>query len=484
MKTRKYGAIAVTAAALFMAIMLVTNCTNPMNLDNPNSDQGNNINRPSRPERVGLVRFMIREEAKGRSIVPTVPTFGSYTLVIRDNTNAQVGTALQIVPGAGGLATEQIQLPADTGYTAEVTAYIDGDATAPGTQVAAFGISAPFNVGAGLANLAGVIVRGLSDQTEDGTFEWDVTLPAAYDTAEMTLAALTVDGGNPSLIGSDFENPIDLDVQATGTGDLPSGFYRVTYTVTRASFQDRIITDILHVTNYATSTGTVVIPALIQRQDYLIDLIEAFGTGEDRTATVDRGQLLTDDATFVQPADGGNLDDATFEWGGWFLQAGGLGAEWDQDNDRIRRPMTLFAYWIDPASDHTVDIEVQPWDPENMQETPVTQDIYVDEKGVFYNAAGAVQTAINITITTTGYTNLQWTTSDLFDNTGAAVPLPTPTGNTLVLDISDPDSDMSWALSTPFEYNFELEADLDVNGVNIPHSGRGILNVIEQPVTP
>ena len=297
MKRKKYGIFAVTAAAMLLAAWLITSCANPTGASTNAGPRG-----PRPPEGYGVVRLSTPADM-ARTIIPDIPAFTSFQVNIRTNPASAeaLGTLLHAFThldfGITGTTTGQhIYLPAGT-YQIEVLAFMDGtpsDSPIPGIPCDPDFSSRPGGTVGGNLVASGrvndvVVTRGADTSatiylhavftgTGTGTFDWTITMPGGSfifpDAATMTL---TPRGGQ--ILPTPFVVPMDGTDRLTGPGTLnlftppnnanmasnvmPVGFYDVVLTFTRYGYQTRVIREVLHISENATSAWPVTVPDLI-----------------------------------------------------------------------------------------------------------------------------------------------------------------------------------------------------------------------------
>ena len=352
MKRKKYGAFAVTAAALLVMTLLVTNCSGPLNFTEQNRSRG--VSSAAPPGYGGIMVGVVDRSGAARTIMPGVPgEFDSYQVVIRryNRTSAPGITPPVFGPGhrdwvhtiyhllfsgAGGSATTTFYVPPGWYYVA-VYAFTNGepgddpaldvnapiDRGVPGTELAARGVSEGFQVYVGMTGSVVITLEALFTATDathpgadiyrvgQGTFAWDISLPNAITTpgSDTVTASMSLTALSGQTIGGDWNEPQNLLTTAQNiTGvSLPVGFYRVTIDLTRttgtpprATHNPRRISEILQVAQNLTSTQHLVIPDLISLQRRV-----TFDQWDGRTDAqgirfIDylHGELLTDIDTF------------------------------------------------------------------------------------------------------------------------------------------------------------------------------------------
>ena len=171
----------------------------------------------SMPDGMGAVRLVFDNENDERIIIPGSPVFTSYNVIISD----AKGIAADIAESLSSNVKTYILNEGD--YTIEVEAFTSNGLAAVGEKA--------FRITAGQSTAAGVQLQviNFADATKQGTFSYDIALPASsYTTAAMTITARGSYGKNPntSKTGSNIYNFLGSD-NPIGSTPLDVGYYSV-----------------------------------------------------------------------------------------------------------------------------------------------------------------------------------------------------------------------------------------------------------------
>ena len=232
---RKRGIIVFS---LVLFLLSVINCTSPLAPPGEEKMQA----RPG----MGILSLHIANNNNARTILPDTTraenTIKAYKLEFT-NSSTSVKSANNVLPAD---LSRAIYLDAGT-YTLGVTGYSDTEWTYP---VAYGSVSSIVIADGGVTSCSVTLEANGVVPGADGSFGWDITLPAAYDTASMNIKSLSD--------GIAYNNTVDLasDNNYTGSLTLDSGYYQVTITLTKANCNDIVWYEVLHVYQNMTSNFT------------------------------------------------------------------------------------------------------------------------------------------------------------------------------------------------------------------------------------
>jgi hypothetical protein len=196
------------------------------------------------------------------------------------------------------------------------------------------------------ANLIGIV-----DGTNEGYFTYSVLVPSpatlpgsnydvgsTMDVVKYGEVATTTkfNGGSPIVL---------TGATVTGTSvPLDSGFYTITITLKKANYQDRVVTNVMHIYPALTSTFTYAVPE-IKKNVFDVDFDlgsvvddsgSAFATGGKDT------QLVNNAGTILDPGDPED-EDGLLEFDGWYYE-NTFATLWSA-TDKIFKDTTLYAKW-------------------------------------------------------------------------------------------------------------------------------------------
>jgi hypothetical protein len=148
-----------------------------------------------------------RTESRARTVHPdfTTPPFTKYELTF----NATLGGAAHAPVEVTGGSSTSVNLAVGT-YTITVTAYTGTDTAVAEGSVSGVVVSAG-------ANTPASVTLGLITGGADGTFSYDITVPAEADTATLTITKLD----------NTMVNTVDLLTDPSDTISLAPGYYYV-----------------------------------------------------------------------------------------------------------------------------------------------------------------------------------------------------------------------------------------------------------------
>jgi hypothetical protein len=245
-----WGCLLRAATLLIVFCCLVIGCSNPLMQYRHDGSGG-----------MGYFTLSLKMEPV-RSIVPAAPVPDTYTLIFYEaNTGNEKEKIENLSKAAVGSA---IYLETGT-YDLEVFACLNSSLVASG-KLAGITISS----GAGTSGT--VVLKTITNV--NGTFSWNIALPAMIDSAIMTIEDLTPAGKlNPQvfdLLGSTSPNTNN------DTLSLPSGNYQVTVSLSKADtdIQPLIHYEVLRIYGNLTSPFSITFTdELFYTRGYRIDLV-------------------------------------------------------------------------------------------------------------------------------------------------------------------------------------------------------------------
>ncbi|MCL2231887.1 MAG: hypothetical protein FWB99_02295 [Treponema sp.] len=365
MKAKKRGILAITAAAVFMMTLLMTNCADPVNPTQiASTDPGGGTQREPAPG-MGFMRLEVmqapvllttlRPDAgaipaldvlyftlalqgyDGFSLVPEGTTTGPFNFV----TAARGGeTLLAPFPVAVG------------GYTVTVQAFNSPARTE--AQLVAVGSNIVNVLPAG--GSVSIPMLGILDATSliATPIAWNIPTPVGADAMTMTITALgaqTVPA--PFYVGGTVA--VDIYTTPPAPVSLQPGFYEIVINASGpAGYDPRRISRVIHVFQNMPFTANITVPALNTYVPYVVTFDRYNAIIDDTTVlNFRRNQLLTDNEDFDDylnpppnptsgPAAGAVFMD-------WYTTPGFTAASVVNVADfRVRNtPMTLYARWVD-----------------------------------------------------------------------------------------------------------------------------------------
>jgi len=295
--------LAALTAALLISAALVASCMNQL------EEQADS--KIVIPEGKGLVIISVSDNA--RTIMPSAAlpatnnlfytaTFTSATIGGGGTTNIHTGTT---AVGIGNLNGVAVPLAPATDWKVVITAWEGADTTSAnpiagytetGITVNSSG-STPV-----IANLTAFLDTTAAGAGRNGTFTYDITLPAlpaspfftvttaplGYSTKTLVIRDHTgaivqneADGTPPSIpdtpIGT--SGVIDLVTGSGNTGSLKltPGYYRVTVTLSAANCLNRVVEEVLHIYSGRTSGWPAFTPAVLSQNSFSV----AFSIGSE-----------------------------------------------------------------------------------------------------------------------------------------------------------------------------------------------------------
>jgi len=165
------------------------------------------------PDNVTIVAYTITFLAPGTNTAPE--TF--------DRTAANLSDPFYLVPGI---------------YDIQVTAYID----APRTKAAAQGEIKGIEVFEGINVTRNVSLNLIVTPYNKGTFTWEIKVPSGLASASMKITPVNTVTGTPEIPLS-FTGPSPF----TGSLSLNTGYYQITFELTKTGTQKIIFREFLHV---------------------------------------------------------------------------------------------------------------------------------------------------------------------------------------------------------------------------------------------
>jgi len=177
-----------------------------------------------------------------------------------------------------------------------------------------------------------------------GTFNWNITLPAGVVAAEMTIESLTTDGSS--------QPPVNLVATNNFTRDnIPSDYYQLTLTFTRANSQNIVWKEVLHIYQNMTS----VFVRDFEDIDFNASIYEVTfnfnyeGAPNSYIRSVIHGNPTTTHA----PG-----DRVGYTFGGWYRHQTDFseGNRWIFESTQILKDEVLYARWIPDFPGGTVTI--------------------------------------------------------------------------------------------------------------------------------
>ena len=374
--------LAALSAALLILAALVAGCTNEFDEHNKLDD---NI---IIPKGKGIVRLSIADDF-ARTIYPaSLPALNTMVYDIDIVGRKSTGAQEEHLPKQSLLnAQRAILLAADT-YDITITAWdaateaisLAGWENAPTAGIVVAGsTSTPVTV-----NLRGWTTSG------NGTFKYDITVPALPTKASSTWGSLTAEPGSYSLkqlhilnssnahvasAGSPITLNVGSNVESTGIS-LPAGYYTVKILLQAANCQDRVVSSVLHIYNTMESNWNnpaPTVPALNQdkftvkfdinlatfaadaNNKYLNDG-STNPVGGDTTDYSGRGTQAP--LAFLAGVQNPGVPScATHTFEGWFKNAAGTGTAWILSTDKVYEDTTLYAKWT-PVSVPTPGVTI------------------------------------------------------------------------------------------------------------------------------
>jgi len=391
MKAKKIGMTAVTAAALLMMAMLVTNCAQPVSISNDLRDT-----LPTAPAGMGYVRFDLNRSVEARTLIPTAPALDTlrFTVEFTASDHGEPGGGYNVAatpveatpiaaPPAGRVSLAP--MPVVEGlysyviiraYTADGPAFDDlGVHIATGTYT-------NFTVSSGnIIDLAmhGILhfnpaVHGILAPADipTGTFNWNFTLPPNATGGTMTLEPLQGQGPVmsdvlPGPVFPTFPAPLALTPGAnTDTATVPIGFYRMVITASGDSTVDsRTHSQIVHIYQGLTTNAAPTIAALNTILMHTLTFVDADASGlpAGNVAVTGRfAQFLAPLIAALTPSlptlgpPATEISGLTFD--GWFTTAAFTTPfTWDATT-RLTSTMSVFARWLNGVGISLTPIEI------------------------------------------------------------------------------------------------------------------------------
>ena len=351
MKTRKSGIIAVTAAAVFMAALFLTNCVAPV--DPTRAPAAERV-----PARMAYMRLNVRQ-IMPLTILPGTPDLEElyFQVEIWDGTN-QIDLDDPFEGDYDLLTDEGHPVPIGDGLRVVVRAFTDPAFTY------IIGEGEDDDVDITLAGgTATVVLTGIDwehDDAGDGYFHWNVTVPSVnVASASLNLVRLLPAPAGTTPTGF----PVTLTPGANAGGGpvaVPAGIYRIEVTVVGAAgYRNRVVSRIVHIYtgNYSAFTanqqiggGAIVIPDLNEIVEHTVTLhgvaVEDTGPGDyiQGTDTVDAEHGLTLAVSHPALATPVHSAGPTVYFEGWYRNSG-FTTPFAFATTRVLRPLELWARW-------------------------------------------------------------------------------------------------------------------------------------------
>ena len=334
-KTKKCGVFAALAAALFITAALVTTCVDPVipgSLPVPKAKQLSDF---VPPEGKGYVMLNFAEGGLGRTIRPNTAAYADleddftyfdvHFLAItepNDINDPSPGHSQDLNGIDYETLTGIITLDEDT-YTVSVWAYdiaVPGPVVHQPTKAVAYGTAPSILTITSAGGTSGTItLKEVDTGPGTGTFKLGLTAAATTPATGATLTILTYPDGDPTDVSAE---PINVGTQLNGTSafsaTLPSGYYTVALTLTRASCKTITIPEVLHIFQGMTSTYERTLPNL-NPNVYTI----TYTLGFTSTWTPDTGASFTHGSLITKPS---NPTRPNHDFDGWFTTATGTTA--------------------------------------------------------------------------------------------------------------------------------------------------------------
>lgn len=332
MNLKKCGLIAATTAVLLVIALLVTTCDGPFGVD-------------------GLLGKSTSEKATlslnltdGRTIMPTVTisSFSNFWLELDDGTTQTPYTATTVAL----LNAQDLELTIGEDYTITLEAYTGG-AKGSGGVLAASGTG---TITGAVAGSNPVTINLELETTGSGTFTFTITNQANPNDFTGGNYAITPLSGGSSVSST------SITFGTAQSETLDAGFYRVSFTYTKARHQTRTVNEILHIFPGITSTYTNAPTALAKNNfDVTFDANGGDLTGDLLTTnplTADWNTSALVGGTVANPTPPTVPGTATF--GGWFetaaLADGSTGTPFVPGTTVVYKDYittnSLFARWI------------------------------------------------------------------------------------------------------------------------------------------
>ena len=404
----KFGIIAVLTLSLFFA----ASCQSPYN----NQDNGF---KP--PAGMGYVQLNFRSP-NARTIMPT--------LVLADYLSFELD--FTAIPGLGGeddfvtisasaMNDPIILKPGE--YTLEVTAYFNDPPTQ--AQRAATGTATDtIEVESAAGTTANVILRGITDGEEEGTFSWVIGLTGISGTlTQADMEVKTFPSAGTTVL---TRNLLPAGAGPSGTANIDSGFYYVDFTLqTNWSTGPVSWRQVLHVYENMISTFNYAFTDAHFNDATITVTYSAWpaGVGTGGISTEDHlpGEQMTAPTGLVYP---GKPD---LDIVGWFTDAG---VEWNFITQMAPNTnLTLYAKWEGEVEIITWEVDVdKPPLLEDSDDATLNED---DEITLSLADSGTANGSETITITNAGiYDSITWAWTG-GDISGAI------TGNTLTINVAN-----------------------------------------------
>ena len=309
---RKCGTFAAMTAALLLTAVLVIGCIAPLDMTNSGGWTG------PIPEGMAAVRINLNESARS-TVRPELPPTGGLTYQIqKDINNTGFGALADYSPGT------PINITSGVDHVFRLVASQTGN-------VVGEWISGTINVAAGGNQTLNAALTGITASGQ-GTFEWDLTLPAGV-TGTMTFV-----GVSANTTGQIVGPEVLATGQNLGSELINAGFWEVTVELNRVDHQTVFIGPVgVHIFQNLTSTYTRNFPAnILSRNVYTVQFFDALGAviGAETLTGVTHGSTIA--APAVPPVS--NPPGAAFQT--WNVGSA-LGPVWNFGTDVVRRDLNL-----------------------------------------------------------------------------------------------------------------------------------------------
>jgi len=243
MKTRRCGVYAAMAVITLVAALLVTNCTEPMDMSGLFG--GSSGSSPN----TGFLRLNF-VDTEGRTIIPALfPTIDEYNVSLIATTDGQSTNHNGLTPGTGAGTIGNTFTPQIGTYTILVVGFVT-DNSDPANELVRGQITGVVISESSAATPTITLDTGVVDG--DGSFAWDMTTfitalgLTGPDTATMSFARI---GGGAA--------PANIDLITENNGTLPTvtaGYYNVTITINKADHYTYATNQVVHIYRYFTSS--------------------------------------------------------------------------------------------------------------------------------------------------------------------------------------------------------------------------------------